>query len=121
LDHMHFLARHHESVLKTGMPDSSAKLGPRAALAGAWPIFSEGIKTRLKEAHVEMSALSIGIQLELTAQKFYRELAGKTDNAEIKAFLLELADWEAGHYKALLQQQEGLKEDYWSENRFSAF
>ncbi|MFH1420035.1 MAG: ferritin family protein [Planctomycetota bacterium] len=121
LDHMGFLARHYESVLKTGRPDSSANLGSRAALSGAWPIFSEAIKTRLKDAHFEMSALSIGIQLELDAQKSYRELAGRTDEPVVKKFLLELADWEAGHYQALLQQQESLKEDYWTENGFAAF
>ena len=121
LDHMQFLTRHYESVLKTGRPDPSAKLGSRATLLGAWPIFSQAVKARLKDAHFEMSALSIGIQLELDAQKFYRELAGKTDEPVAKKFLLELADWEAGHYQALLQQQQGLKEDYWTENGFAAF
>jgi len=121
LDHMNFLARHYESVLKTGRPDSSARLGTRAALSDAWPIFSEAIKMRLKDAHLEMSALAIGIQLELDAQKFYRELAGRMGEPMVKEFLLELADWEAGHYQALLRQQEELKEDYWTENRFAAF
>ena len=121
LDHMQFLARHHESVLKTGRPDAEAKLGSRAQLAGAWPIFSEAVKRRLKDAHFEMSALAIGIQLELDAQKFYRELAGKTKEPGVKQFLLELAEWEAGHYQALLRQQQVLKEDYWTENGFSVF
>ena len=68
-----------------------------------------------------MSALAIGIQLELDAQKFYRELAGTTSEPVVKKFLLELADWEAGHYQALLRQQQELKEDYWTENGFAAF
>ncbi len=121
LDHMSFLSRHYQSVLKTGGPDPSAKLGSRLTLSGAWPIFSEAIKTRLKGAHFEMSALTIGIQLELDAQKFYRELAGKTEEPVVKEFLLELADWEAGHYQSLLQQQKELKEAYWEENGFAAF
>ena len=121
LDHMNFLIRHYEAVVKTGSPDPSATLGKRAALTGAWPIFSEGIKTRLKDAHYEMSALSIGVQLELDAQKFYRELAGRTDEPAAKKFLLDLADWEAEHYQALLRQQEALKEDYWTQNGFTAF
>ena len=29
LDHMQFLGRHYESILKTGRPDSTAKLGSR--------------------------------------------------------------------------------------------
>ena len=36
-------------------------------------------------------------------------------------FFTELAEWEAGHYEALLTQQESLKEDYWSASRFSPF
>jgi len=121
LDHMQFLTRHYESVQKTGMPDAAARLGERARLPEAWPIFSEGIRARLKDAHFEMSALSIGIQLELDAQKFYRAQAEATDDQAAKQFLMELADWESGHYQTLLRQQEQLKEDYWSESGFSAF
>jgi hypothetical protein len=121
LDHMSFLTRHYESVLKTGKPDASARLGPRADLSGAWPIFSDGIKTRIKDAHFEMSALSIGIQLELDAQKFYRAQADASGDPIAKQFYTELADWESGHYQALLTQQEELKQDYWAESGFAAF
>ena len=121
LDHMNFLTRHYESVLKTGKPDASAQLGRRADLSGAWPIFSEGIKTRIKDAHFEMSALSIGIQLELDAQKFYRAQANAAGDPIAKQFYAELADWESGHYQALLTQQEELKQDYWAESGFAAF
>lgn len=121
LDHMQFLSRHYDSILKHGKPDSAAKLGPRHDLSGLSPIFSADIKTRIRDAHFEMSALSIGIQLELDAQNFYRNCAAETDSREIRDFFNELADWEAGHYQALLQQHESLKDDYWSANRFSAF
>ena len=121
LDHMQFLSRQYDSILKTGKPDPNAKLGQRHDLSGISPIFSENIKTRIKDAHFEMSALSIGIQLEVEAQNFYRARATEAEDQGIRDFFLELADWEAGHYQALLQQHEALKEDYWSENRFSAF
>jgi bacterioferritin (cytochrome b1) len=121
LDHMNFLTRHYESVLKTGKPDESARLGRRADLSGAWPIFSEGIRTRIKDAHFEMSALSIGIQLELDAQKFYRTQAEALGDPVARTFFLELADWESGHYQALLTQQNELKQDYWNEAGFAAF
>lgn len=121
LDHMQFLSRHYDSILKSGKPDPAAKLGPRHDLGGLSPIFSEGIKSRIQDAHFEMSALSIGIQLEVDAQNFYRKCAGEAESPAIRGFFNELADWEAGHYQALLQQHEALKEDYWSANRFSAF
>ena len=111
LDHMHFLTRHYESVLKTGKPDQAAKLGPRADLSGLSPIFSDGIKARIKDAHYEMSALSIGVQLEAAAMTFYQAEEEAAHAPDVKQFYSELAGWEAGHYRALLQQQEELKED----------
>lgn len=121
LDHMHFLTRHYESAVKTGEPDRAAKLGQRADMSGGWAIFSAGIKDRIKDAHFEMSALSIGIQLELDAQKFYRSEAEASEDPVAREFYLELAEWESGHYQALLRQQEELKEDYWAASGFAAF
>ena len=121
LDHMHFLAKHYESILKTGKLDPSAKLGARADLSGMSPIFSDALKGRIGAAHFEMSALSIGVQLELDATKFYKAQADAAADAQVRQFFTELADWEAGHYHALLAQQEELKEDYWSAAGFSAF
>lgn len=121
LDHMQFLTRHHRSVLETGQPDREARLGPRADLGGMSPIFSAGIKTRIGQAHLEMSALSIGIQLELDSQSFYRSQAEASDDPLVKQFYLELAQWESGHYQALLKQHEELKEDYWSAAGFTPF
>ena len=121
LDHMHFLMRQYESILKTGKPDPSAKLGSRGELSGISPIFSESIKKRIGDAHFEMSALSIGVQLELDAIKFYKAQADAADDKDVKQFYTELADWESGHYRALLEQQEELKEDYWTAGGFSPF
>jgi rubrerythrin len=121
LDHLEFLTQHYEAALKTGRPSESAALGKRVDLSGSSPIFSSGIKDRLREAHLEMSALSIGIRLELDAMNFYRSHAEDADNPDVRKLYNELAEWEAGHYEALLRQQEALKEDYWSESRFSPF
>jgi len=121
LDHQRFLSVHYRSLLETGRIDSAARLGPRADLSGESPIFSEEIRGRLAEAHFEMSALSIGIQLELAAMGYYRDAAVKSDGPEVKRLFEELADWEAGHYRALLRQQEALRDDYWSGSGFSPF
>ena len=119
--HMEFLTQHYESLLKTGKLNQSAELGKRLDLSGSFPIFSEGIKGRLREAHVEMSALSIGIRLELDAMKFYKSRAETADDPGARGFFYELAEWEAGHYQALLRQQDGLKEDYWTASGFAPF
>jgi rubrerythrin len=121
LGHMDFLRKHYEAVVKTGKPSLSVKLGSSMDLSDLSPIFSEGIKARIGDAHFEMSALSIGIQLELDAIKFYRAQAEAADCPETKKLYGELVEWESGHYDALLRQHEDLKEDYWSANGFSPF
>ncbi|UCE58745.1 MAG: ferritin family protein [Phycisphaerales bacterium] len=121
LSHMEYLTEHYESVLKTGKLSGGATLGKRMNLSDSFPIFSEDIKSRLKEAHFEMSSLSIGIKLELDAMNFYKAEAQAVDDPEAKRFYTELSEWEAAHYHALLRQQEALKEDYWSAGGFAPF
>ena len=121
LDHMRFLKKHYDSVLATGKPDSNAKLGAQRDLSDMWPIFSESLKERVKDAHFEMTSLSVGIQLEHDAIQFYKDQAEASGDPELARFFGDLADWEAGHYAALLRQQEALKESYWSANGFTPF
>ena len=121
LEHQRFLKAQYMSYMKTGGPDISVRLGGRANLYGESPIFSSSLKERIADAHFEMSALSIGIQLELAASKYYKDQAKAVSDDAVKAFYLELAEWEAGHYEVLLRQQEALKEDYWSGSGFSPF
>ncbi|MBU0640623.1 MAG: ferritin family protein [Planctomycetes bacterium] len=121
LEHMNFLTQHYESVLKSGRPDQTARLGPRADFGGLSPIFSDGVRTRIKGAHFEMSALSIGMQLEADAVKFYQAQSAAARDAAVKKFFNELAEWESGHYQALRSQQELLKEDYWAAGGFAPF
>jgi rubrerythrin len=120
-EHVRFLRLHYDAFIEKGAPDPAAKLGARAPLQGDSPIFSDGFKSRIKDAHFEMSALSIGIQLELSAVKFYKERAAEAADETVTKFYTELADWESGHYQALLKQQDTLKEDYWSGGGFSPF
>jgi rubrerythrin len=121
LNHMRFLQGQYESISRTGKPDGGIKMGSRYDLSGGFPIFSDGIKNRIKEAHFEMSALAIGIQLELDAMNFYKSVAENSTDLAIRQFMLELADWESGHYHALLRQNESLKQEYWSDAGFEPF
>lgn len=121
LDHLQFLKEHYDSLTTTGKLSATARLHDRLDLAGPSPFFSEGFRARIKEAHYEMSALAIGIQLEHDAMKFYRVQSEQATEPQAKAFFAELAAWETGHYQALLKQQEELKDDYWSEAGFSPY
>ncbi len=121
LDHQRFLRIQHKALTETGKPDESVHLGNRADLSGLSPIFSEQIQARAREAHYEMSALSIGIQLELASIQFYKAEADAVSDSVVRAFYADLVEWETGHYRALLRQQEALKESYWSASGFAPF
>lgn len=119
--HQEFLKAQYRSILDTGGPDPAVRLGRPADLSDASPIFSPALRDRIAEAHIEMSALSIGIQLELSSINHYRGAAEQADDEMIRGFFTELVEWESGHYHALLRQQESLKEAYWSAAGFAPF
>ena len=91
------------------------------ALDAMSPIFSEQLKKRIGDAHMEMTSLAVGIQLEMNAIRHYKTQSEVAKDAGIKKLFAQLADWERGHYNALLTQQDELKEQYWSDSGFSPF
>lgn len=121
MDHLHFLKEHYDAVTTTGKLSATAQLGNRADLGLNSPIFTEAIKSRVREAHFEMTALAVGIQLERDATAFYQKQAAEIQDPQARKLFSELAAWESGHYQALLKQQEELKTDYWSGAGFSPF
>ena len=121
MDHQEYLSAQYQAVLATGQLDRSLKLQQTVNLPGASPIFSPQIKDRIKDAHFEMSALSIGIQLEQSAIDHYSGAADAAEDPAVGEFFRELVRWETGHHQALLRQQELLKDDYWSSGGFSPF
>ncbi len=119
LEHLRFLRKHYDAMLKTDRIDLEAGLGSPMELKGPNPIFSDELSLRIDDAHYEMTALSVGVHLEQNSMNFYRKMADQAPEAEVKAFFENLAEWEQRHYRALLDQQETLKDAYWSNNRFS--
>ncbi len=120
-EHFEFLATHYRSLLDKGTLSEDAKLDPSHALHADAPIFSSSIKGRLKQAHFEMSALAVAVQLELNGINHYREQASKASSPEAKGFYNELVAWETKHYSALIKQQQDLQEAYWAEAGFEPF
>jgi rubrerythrin len=119
--HQEYLRHQYDALTETGNLDETVKLGRGQALDDKSPIFSDALRARVGDAHFEMTALSVGVQLELSAEKYYRAEARKVDLPFMKRFYEDLADWEANHYAALSRQQESLREDYWQANGFSPF
>ena len=120
-EHADFLKTQYQAILETGKIDGKRKLAQKNIPSGPNPIFSKEFRARLKDAHAEMTNLSIGIQLELSGMEYYGKLAKAAEDSEVKAFFSELREWEAGHYRALLDQYDALQEDYWAGNGFAPF
>jgi len=120
LDHFNFLRAQYGSLLKTGTVDETVRLGAKQ-FTGEHPIFSDELKKRAGGAHFEMTALSIGAQLELSAVHFYSAEAEAAPDAKLGAFYRQLVDWELGHLRALEKEVDALKEAYWHEAKFEPF
>lgn len=121
LGHEGFLRVQYRSVADTGAFDAKARLGTQFFYPGDSPIFSPELVARIEEAHFEMSALSIAIQLELNAINHYQSAAAKVSDEAAKKVFTELANWETDHYQMLAKQQELVRDSYWQANGFAPF
>lgn len=121
MGHFNDLREQYRSVLDTGDYDFVEKVAKGHGKKPSGPIFSKEIKKRIKNCHFEVSALNIGMKLELDAMTFYRKCARKAANPDAKIFYERLADWEQGHYRAFKHQLDLLKEEYFAANNFFPF
>jgi rubrerythrin len=121
LEHKNFLEIQYKSILKTGKTDSKASLNKGIDLSGDSPLFSDGLRKRIKDAHFEVSAITIAINLELNSIKHYKAEAKAAKESKAKKFFEALVKWETGHYDALIRQDKMLKEEYWEKSGFAPF
>ena len=118
MGHFNSLRHQYQSILKTGKYDFTKKLLIRRKKGGSSPIFSKEIRNRIKTSHFEVSALTIGMKLEMEAAGFYRTCAAKATTPAAKKFYRELAEWEQGHYDSFKNELDLLKEEYFAANHF---
>jgi len=85
------------------------------------PIFSREFRSRIKEKHFEMSALSIALRMERDSSEYYKKMAQESSDEQLRSFFTKLAEWENEHYGALHREMEFLEQEYFEENRFSPF
>jgi rubrerythrin len=116
MGHFNYLRHQYQSILKSGKYDFTKKLLKSRKESG--PIFSKEIRNRIKTSHFEVSALTIGMKLEMEAAGFYRKCAAQAATPAAKKFYTELAEWEQGHYDSFKNQLELLKEEYYAANHF---
>ena len=118
MEHFNYLRHQYESVLEKGGYDFTKKLRKKDVTHANSPIFSDDLRGRIKDAHFEVSALTIGTKLELDAIRFYGECAKNAEDEEARTFYNELVEWEKDHYEAFNRQLEALKEEYFQANNF---
>jgi rubrerythrin len=119
--HIDYLKRQYGLLHEGKAPESLIPDGAGTVLTGDSPVFSEELLSRIGEAHWEMTALSVGLQLEQNTVTRYRQLAAETTSPELKRFFEELTRWEEGHAAALSKQSSYLREAYWSAAGFVPF
>ena len=78
-EHVRFLSLQYDAFMDRGAPDPAATLGKRADLSGPSPIFSESFRSRIKDAHFAMSALSIGASIVTFVAQQRGELVPSTE------------------------------------------
>jgi len=131
IQHFNEIQRHYKSLLTANKWAPSISLGEATSMfKGESPIFSEELKSRIKEKHFEISALSIGALLESNTIDFYRKMKEETDDPVAKMkeetddpvakeLFAKLQKWEQGHLEAITKQLDILKEEYWADAHFA--
>lgn len=118
-EHERILKLQFDSMKSTGAMDSKITAANSDTDSGSF--FSEDFAKRASEAHYEMSALSIGVQLELQTIEHYRKLSTSCDDPVVKVFFGNMVEWEKSHYEYLNGELEVLKNVYWSDSGFSPY
>ncbi len=96
---------------------ASEKLPDSSAIAKR--LFSEKFAEQARGAEFEFGAVSIGMTLENGAIAHFTSAARSATDADVKNFYKFLAEWEQGHFDALSQLEETLREEFWSNAGFS--
>jgi rubrerythrin len=121
VQHTEFLRAQHKALESTGRVDTLIAIVGEPGFTAGTPFFTAAFHDRVAKARFEMTALSIGAQLEADAVRFYTEQSDQAEAPEVAALFRELARWEQGHHDALVAQMRELEQEYWAANRFAPF
>ncbi len=121
LEHFRLLKKQYAYILENGAIDRSSVFLEVPDPESTSPIFSPEFRERVGKQHFEMSALSVGMQLELSAIQHYQRSADSSEDTDVKAFFSSLVEWEQGHYDSFATELAQLREEYWQANDFSPY
>jgi rubrerythrin len=84
-------------------------------------LFNDRFREQARGAAFEVSALSIGMQLESNAMSTFNNAARTATDAEVRDFYKFLADWEQQHLNSLHSLYEMVRDEIFADSGFSPF
>jgi rubrerythrin len=118
LKHFNAIQQQYKSLVEESKW-TSVDLGKISIFEGESPIFTDDLKNRVQGKHFEVTALSIGAQLEANSIDFYRKMKEQSNDPTAREMYTQLQKWEEAHLNAITRQLDIIKEDYWNDQRFS--
>jgi rubrerythrin len=116
IDNLVEMAKDYKAGKELAMPDLPA---PASFEDAESPIFTREFKEKVSD--FDMSALSIGMKLELESERFYKESAEEATEQPVKELFRHLAEWEHGHYEFLRNQVSFFESYYKLKNSLFRF
>ncbi|MFI5167128.1 MAG: ferritin family protein [Thermoanaerobaculales bacterium] len=84
-------------------------------------VFTARFREQAAGAEFEMGVLSIGMNLESNAIRYFTGAAAHAAEDEIKTFYQLLAEWEKQHLDALQRLYGSVREDFFAAGNFAPF
>jgi rubrerythrin len=84
-------------------------------------VFTARFREQAAGAEFEMGVLSIGMNLESNAIRYFTGAAAHAPEDEIKTFYQLLAEWEKQHLDALQRLYGSVREDFFAAGNFAPF
>lgn len=80
---------------------------------GIGPLADFFSNAEYREQKSENEYISLAIEVELAATKFYKEMAVEESDGDFKEILNKLSEEEYGHYEILMAEKEALAGNYY--------
>ncbi len=113
-----------EAQFKAFMKDGRFLAGNyenNAAAVDAPDILDDTLKSKIKAADFEATAITAAIGFEEKAVRLYEQRSKEAADDKEKKLYKWLSDWERTHLKKLIKLEESLIESVWQDNSFWPF
>lgn len=121
VEHKHYLRDIASRYEEVGVSAFSVPRGTPDMRVFSEKVFTDRFREEAQATAFEVSALSIGMQLETTAMTTFATASQNASDNEVRDFYKFLADWEREHLNALHSLYASLRGDFFSSSGFEPF